>query len=331
MKNSQINKLSGLKSYSKFLLLFLTLCTCLIESCSKDKVGVDNKSLSTEVTIGAVLSTSNIVNLNKINQLGDLLNSELPKLRFTGEEISNYKEAIEKICNDEWDLSFAFSPLVASRALECDHTALHPAFVYEQKPLNENTYFVGFIAKKDSQLNSLEDIKGKSLALKQRHSASGFYVPLSMLYGKTLAKVGFLGTENEVARNVLNGNYDVGVTAMNNDFVMAFGKLNDNLKLIARSRDIPGGALLISNKLEAKLGSENYNDLLEALEQESVYKKAPKITTKDGDAYLYHPKYPIPVYKDFFTAIVNKVDSIGDCYLKTPAQIFDCRTETNME
>ena len=329
MEKLQINKLANLKLYSKLFLPLLILCTCLIESCSKDKVDVDDKSLSTEVTIGAVLSTSNVVNLNKIDRLGELLNNELPKLRFTGDEISNYEEAIEKICNDEWDLSFAFSPLVASRALEeCDHTVLHPAFVYEQKPLNENTYFMGFIAKKDSQINSLEDIEGKSLALKQRHSASGFYVPLSMLYGKTLAKVGFLGTENDVARNVLYGNYDVGVTAMNNDSVMAYGKLNDRLKLIAKSRPIPGGALLISNKLEEKLGSKNYDALLKALEQESVYQEAPKITTKDGDAYLYHPKYPIPEYKDFFTSIVNKVDSIGDCYLKTPAQIFDCRTET---
>ena len=329
MRNFRINKIAGLKSYSKILLFLLISCTCLIKSCSRNKININNKPLSTEVTIGAVLSTSNVVNLNKIDRLGELLNSELPQLRFTGDEISNYKEAIEKICNDEWDLSFAFSPLVASRALkECDQTALHPAFVYEQKPLNENTYFVGFIAKKDSQVNSLEDMEGKSLALKQRHSASGFYMPLSMLYGKTLAKVGFLGTENDVARNVLNGNYDVGVTAMNNDSVMAYGKLNDNLKLIARSEDIPGGALLISNKLEAKLGSKNYDALLKALEQESVYKEAPKIITKDGDAYLYHPKYPIPVYKDFFTSIVNKVDSIGNCYLKTPAQIFDCRTET---
>ena len=83
-----------------------------------------------------------------------------------------------------------------------------------------------------------------------------------MLYGKTLSKVGFLGTENEVARNVLNGNYDVGVTAMNNDSIMAFGKLNQDLKLIARSQNIPGGALLISDKLENRIGSKNYNSLL---------------------------------------------------------------------
>ena len=252
----------------------------------------------------------------------------MPKLKFEGDEISNYEEAISKVCRHEWDLSFAFSPIVASRALECGHTALHPAFVYEQKPLDQNTYFVGFFVRKDSDLDSLDDIAGKSLALKQRHSASGFYMPLSMLYGKTLAKVGFLGTENEVARNVLNGNYDVGVTAMNNDSVMAFGKLNQNLKLIAKSKDIPGGALLVSDRLEAKLGSQNYNSLLSVLERESIYKAAPKIRTKDGDAYLYHPKYPVPIYKDFFSSITNKVDSIGDCYLNTPAYIFDCDSKT---
>ena len=71
------------------------------------------------------------------------------------------KEAINKICQHKWDLSFAFSPIVAARALECGHTALYPAFIYEQKPFNNNTYFVGFIAKKDSELNSLEDIQGK--------------------------------------------------------------------------------------------------------------------------------------------------------------------------
>lgn len=318
----------NLLNYPKLLLSLLTFCSFLVASCSSNIADGDLKALDTNVTIGAVLSTSNVVNVNKVNQLGELLNSELSELKFKGDEISNYEEAIEKICRHEWDLSFAFSPIVASRSLECGHTALHPAFVYEQKPLDQNTYFVGFFARKDSELNSLDDIAGKSLALKQRHSASGFYMPLSMLYGKTLDKVGFLGTENEVARNVLNGNYDVGVTAMNNDSVMAFGKLNQNLKLIARSKDIPGGALLVSDRLEAKLGSQNYNSLLSVLKQESVYKLAPKLNTKDGDAYLYHPKYPVPVYKDFFDSITSRVDSIGDCYLNTPAYIFDCRQET---
>ena len=326
--NTNLSKIGITRIYLKLLLLISICFSSLMTSCSGNKANSQKKLLNSNVTIGAVLSTSNVVNFDKVDRLGELLNSELPGLSFKGDETSNYAEAIAKICRHDWDLSLAFSPIVASRALECGHTALHPAFVYEQKPLDKNTYFVGFIVKKDSDLNSLEDIEGKSLALKQRHSASGFYIPLSMLYGKTLAKVGFLGTENEVARNVLNGNYDVGVTAMNNESIVAFGKLNQNLKLIARSEDIPGGALLVSNKLAEKIGSKNYNSLIETLKQESIYQQAPKINTKDGDAYLYHPKYPSPIYQDFFKSITSKIDSIGDCYLNTPAQIFDCHADT---
>ena len=287
--------------------------------------------LNKTIIIGGVSSTSDLINKNKINNLADLLTKELPNLKFKAKETSNYNEAITKICDHKWDLSFAFSPLVASQVQNCNTTPLHLAFVYVNKRKNANSYFVGFFTKKDSKINSLDDIEGKSLALKQKYSASGFYIPLFMIYGKTLSKVGFLGTESEVARNVFIGNYDVGVTSMNNEKNMAFGQMNNELKLIGRSQDIPGGSLLVSNHLKERIGEKDFHKLLQTLKKKSIYEQVPKLRTKDGHAYLYHPGYPPPVYEDVFDSIIEKVDNIEDCYLETPAKVFDCSEDTSSQ
>lgn len=306
--NLRLSKLF-IRHFLYLLILFI------VSACSRS-----NKT----IVIGGVLSTSDLINQNKINNLAELLEAELPNLKFKANETSNYNEAITKICEHKWDLSFAFSPLVASQAQTCNTTPLHLAFVYVNRDENADSYFVGFFSKKDSNINSLNDIEGKSLALKQKYSASGFYIPLFMIYGKTLSKVGFLGTESAVARNVFIGNYDVGVTSMNNEKNMAFGKMNNELKLIGRSQDIPGGSLLVSNHLKERLGEKDFHKLLQTLKKKSIYEKAPKLRTKDGYAYLYHPGYPPPVYEDVFDSIIKKVDSIKDCYLETPAKVFDC-------
>ncbi|WP_036481470.1 hypothetical protein [Myxosarcina sp. GI1] len=77
---------------------------------------------------------------------------------------------------------------------------------------------------------------------------------------------------------------------------MAFGKINNELKLIGKSKNIPGVALLVSNRLKEKLGDRVYERLLQTLKKESVYERAPKLNTKDGDAYLHHPGYLPPNY-----------------------------------
>ena len=82
MKSTRISKMYLSSLLQKFFLLGLIIGTYQVTSCSR-KINSKHKSLNNNVTIGAVLSTSNVVNFDKVNQLGELLNREPAKLELS--------------------------------------------------------------------------------------------------------------------------------------------------------------------------------------------------------------------------------------------------------
>lgn len=113
------------------------------------------------------------------------------------------------------------------------------------------------IARSDSSINALEDIKGRSFAFGDPHSTSSHIVPRGMLLSagidiKDLQYYNYLGHHDDVARAVLNGDFDAGAVMESTAY-----KFRDmGLKFIKFSDDVPEFNICVSQTLDTKLSAE---------------------------------------------------------------------------
>jgi phosphonate transport system substrate-binding protein len=85
---------------------------------------------------------------------------------------------------------------------------------------NKKSFYGVFIVTKNSPINSIEDLKGKSFAFGNKNSTIGRYLSQAELVkaglrSADLAKYDYLGRHDKVALAVAVGNYDAGVVKEN--------------------------------------------------------------------------------------------------------------------
>jgi len=96
------------------------------------------------------------------------------------------------------------------------------------------------ISRLDKNINSIEDLKGKTFAFGDPHSTSSHIVPRAMLrevgiHVKDLNYYNFLGHHDDVAKAVLNGDFDAGGIME----ATAYKFKDQGLKILKVSEDIP--------------------------------------------------------------------------------------------
>jgi phosphonate transport system substrate-binding protein len=236
---------------------------------------------------------------------------------------TDYQEAKKRICSGEWQLTFALSPLVTAQALDCGQKPLYQL-------LGSRSYQAAYFVRgngtltniKGSKQEILRQLEGKTLALNQVGSASGFYVPLYELYGRKFKKIALLGNYDTIKAKVQSGEFDVGVAPLTTitgdvDFPQ------NTFRVLTTSFDIPEGALLMDSKLDPVLSEK----LIEILKSKDVYSKVKAPDQKNRvltNYLLYDPSAPLPSY-ELFKPIKSKIDAIGDCYKRIPAIVDKCQ------
>ena len=132
-------------------------------------------------------------------------------------------------------------------------------------PKGEKTpnYHSVFIVRQDSTITCLEKIKNARIAIGNRHSTSGYAVPK-----QELAEVGInLDNENEfkevirakthddAIRDIIGGRVDIApVSSVNLEENIRTGNLDlTQIRIIHRSKDIPGAPLVFQTSLPKKL------------------------------------------------------------------------------
>lgn len=95
--------------------------------------------------------------------------------------------------------------------------AVEPVFVSLESD-GSNGYYAMMYTRADSGIESLEDMRGKSLAFADPNSTSGYLVPKAELEMQEInideyfSRTGFGGGHEQAVVAVLNGQYDAGVT-----------------------------------------------------------------------------------------------------------------------
>lgn len=147
----------------------------------------------------------------------------------------NYKDIIHKHHMGQVHFGY-FGP--ASYAVTSKDTKLFPL---ARIMMNGRGAFKGVIvARTDSPINNIEDIRGRRFAFGDKESTLSHYIPHYMLMQndislKDLSKYSFTGNHDNVALNVLNGQYDAGGLKPQ----VARHYLDKGLKIVAQSEWVP--------------------------------------------------------------------------------------------
>jgi phosphonate transport system substrate-binding protein len=190
-----------------------------------------------------------------------------------------------------------FSPAAfAGTWLDCQ--CVEPVVVPKEKD-GSIDYVAVMIARKDSGINSIDDMKGHSLAFTDPNSASGYLIPAATLRakgvdltdGKYFSRIGFSGGHEQGVVAVLNRQYDASVlwTSGLGDQSTGFtrGVLRSmvdkgmlkmaDVNIIWRSEKIPNGPWAVRSALPAGLKQafrdfmlalpESHKDAYDAVEQ----------------------------------------------------------------
>ena len=131
-------------------------------------------------------------------------------------------------------------------------------------------YHAEIFVRKDSNIKSLEDLKGKKVAFVDPSSASGYVYPGAMLKDAGIdlnkdIKYQFSGGHDKSIQLLLNKDVDAIASYENviKKYTKEFPALKEDVRGLAKSELIPGVTVVVSNNVDDQLKSKIKQALLE--------------------------------------------------------------------
>lgn len=272
----------------------------LLVSVSCTRSTSNPSEAQSKLTIGIVTYDEGARSVDQYTGFTDYLGSQTKTL-IELEPAYNEIKALEQIERQAWGLVFAPPGLAA---IAISKSRYRPIL-----PLQGIDHLSSvLVVRKDSPVQNLQDLNGKSVALGQPGSATGYYVPLYNLYGLTLAEVRLAPTPKTVLEWISKGEVDAG--ALSKDALTRHQAefRSTQFRILLSSRRIPSGAVLVSPQMD--------------LQQQEIIKQAlnqaiPQVVQQVG----YIINTPPPDYKTLI-AFINKVKPIESNIREKPALLY---------
>jgi phosphonate transport system substrate-binding protein len=209
----------------------------------------------------------------------------------------NELRALDRVRSRTWSIVFA-PPGLAAVAIATEKYI--PIFRMEGV---YNLHSV-LVVREDSPIRSLADLANKVVALGERGSAAGYYMPLYDLYGLTLAEVRFAPTPKTILAWLSQGTVAAG--ALSEDDFQRYRHEFDQTKfrILNTSRFVPPGVVLLGPTVD-----RNQEQQIKAAMSE-----APSSITDDAG---YIPNAQLPNYEQLIQ-IVEKVRPLENRLRKKP-------------
>ena len=204
--------------------------------------------------------------VNLINIIGDLTGIEITPIRVT-----DYNAAVEAVRANRAQIAW-YGGKTYIQAAEIADVEAFAAGV--RKGDSDASYFAYFVVPTDSKLQTLEEIKGKTLALNTIGSTSGDLIPqvelmkvgLSVKNKDDFENVYYAGSHDACLMAVLNQHADVcGMSSRNFDARILDGTFKlEQVRIIHRSNPVPPPPLAYSKKLPIEVRNKIKQATLEA-------------------------------------------------------------------
>jgi phosphonate transport system substrate-binding protein len=254
------------------------------------------------LSIGVVSYEEREDSLQRFDELKTYLGQQLKSL-IELEPAYNEVKALQQIQRQNWDLVFAPPGLAALAISKYKYTAIFPlAGTLDNRSI--------LVVLRNSSINQVRQLEGKTIALGQVGSATGYYLPLYNLYGLTLAQIRLAGSPLEVLSLVATKQVHAGAMSLQqfNDERPNFANVQFRV-INSDSRPVPSGAVLLSPNLERRL-SEDLQAILQQTPS-SIAASAGFIPNADPPDYNYLIK------------VVERVNQISENVKGQPAYLHE--------
>lgn len=164
----------------------------------------------------------------------------------------SYGAVVEAMCNGTADVAFV-GPVSYLQAKERGCADLLAVAVKD----GQSVYHAGIFSRTDSALNSLPDLKNKSIALGDVNSTTSFVFPVAMLLQagidpvKDLGPLRLAGSHSNSLAALIEGRVDSAALSLDSyEKALRAGVTGaDRVRIIARSEPIPYPPIIMSSKL----------------------------------------------------------------------------------
>lgn len=205
------------------------------------------------ITLGV---TSKKIALSKLESWQSILDEVSKRSGIDIELVvaKDHQTLIALMKNKEIDMGY-FSPVFYVKA----HDKLNCKPVVLEKRLSSSYYQGGFIVRKDSNIKSLADLKGKKLALTaEKDSTSGYYLPIAILKRNGISyqddlKVVYTGKHINALKSVSYGLVDAGAIKL---FILeneANQKYSSEIRVVAKSSYLPTSSITARKDIDKKI------------------------------------------------------------------------------
>ena len=223
--------------YLKHILLVVVIFT--LTACNRS---TENNTIG-RYSIGVVsYGKSN----NSLKQYADFKNyfgSELTSsIEF--EPVYNEVRALEQISRKRWDLVFAPPGLAAIAISRYNYEPILPL---EGGDKSRSI----IVVKNDSPLEERQDLASKAIALGQKGSATGYYLPLYNLYGLNFTEILYAPTPQQILQWLDEERVSAGALSLAEYNLYRRDFSPNTFKVIhIDQHPVPPGAILVSDRIE---------------------------------------------------------------------------------
>lgn len=191
---------------------------------------------------------------------------------------SDYKGIFSKLSRGEIDIAWLGTiPYVEAMADEKQKAAMRA--LVKPKRFKTTSYRGIIIARQDSGIKNLTDLKGKKIAWVEQDSASGYLFPKALLLeagvnpDKDFSEAVFLGKHDTVVLNVLLGKYDAGACFDDARNTLRDKEKINELTILATTQDISNEPIVCRSDLPEDIIEKIKKAFLKLDIDDPLYKK----------------------------------------------------------
>ena len=265
----------------------------LVAGCNKERAGASRPQQQRQTLhLGLVPEQSIFKQIHRYEPLADYLSRQM-NVNVSLSVMPGYDKTLSSFTAMELDGAFfgSITYILAHATLGVEPLA---------RPVNldgSSTYYGVIFVRKDSNIRSVREMKGKRLALVDRNTMAGYLLPLAYFkkagvdYTTYLKEFYFSGTHEDVIHDVLDRKADIG--AAKSTVLMRLStddaRVKNDLLILARTPLVPENCLAVRRDLSATLKDRLKSVLLNMDEdQEGIrvlqeFKARKFIETSDSD------------------------------------------------
>ena len=282
-------------------LLGLIIIVLMLTGCNQVKEDVLKKLIVGVVSYGASARS-----LENYSELEDYLSNQLNSI-IEIEPAYNEIKALDQIAQQEWDLVFAPAGLAVNAI---DHHRYEPIIPLEGVEKLRSV----IVVNADSRFQTKNELAGETIALGQKGSATGYYLPIYNLYGLSFAELRFSPTP-KISLEWLE-NEEVAASALS---LQEFRQHRKNYKheqfriIDIDSHKIPPGAILVTDKIEPEL-------------KEQIKSTLSQTPSHIASSAGFLPNEQLPQY-EYLSDVIERVLQISERIKEQPARLYEVKQE----